>query len=111
MTAPLPLEVDSKSGSRLRRAVDERGRALVIKEEVPDGDWLLLALGDTGRLVQLWDAGLFDRMPPTVDCPIEQVEQTETGWTVVMRDVGRSLFPDSARVSRAQSRQIIGAAA
>jgi hypothetical protein len=101
------LELDSKSGSRLEHAVDDTGRALVLKHEHPSRDWLLRATGDTGRALALHEAGVFKALPPQLDSTIETVERTDDGgWTVVMRDESASLLPAEGAITRATVRRL-----
>ena len=106
-----PLQADGKSGSTLERVTLADGSELVLKHVDPRRDWIMQATHDTGRIARLWEAGVFARMPPVVDTAIVDVAPAPAGCTVVMRDVAASLLPDGARVTRAQSRQLLGATA
>jgi len=106
-----PLEHAGVSGSTLERVRGVDGRVVVVKTEQPISDWLAKCLGDDGRLVRLWSAGFFARLPESIDCAIEAVERIPTGWRVVMRDVTANLVPADRPLSRRSSQQIMRAIA
>jgi len=93
----------------LERVTTADGRVFVVKTEEPRTNWLMQATGDDGRLVRLWASGTLARLPPEVDCAIETVEPTPTGWRVVMRDVSAALIPDGTLLTRDQSRRLLRA--
>jgi hypothetical protein len=105
------LDHGGKSGSRLERVTTAGGRVLVVKEETPRANWIMQATGDDGRIVRLWSSGVLRRLPTGVDCAIESVEITPTGWRVMMRDVAAALVPDGRRLTRAESREVMNASA
>ena len=74
-------------------------------------DWLGRVTRDRGRTALLWEAGAFARMPTELDHGIEAVIPDEAGWWVLMRDVSASFLGDERRLSRAESRRILAAAA
>ena len=106
-----PLQGDGKSGSMLERVTLADGTELVLKHVDARRDWIMQATHDTGRIARLWESGVFERMPPTIDTAIVGVVATPEGCTVAMRDVTASLLPDGVPVTRMQSRQLLGAAA
>lgn len=106
-----PLASEGVSGAPLQRLVLGDGRVLVEKTVSARQDWLMRATGDDGRLHRLWRAGLFHRLPPTIDSAMVDVRERPDGWTVLMRDVGHTLRPAEQRFSRRQSRQILAAVA
>ena len=106
-----PLQGGGKSGATLERVTLADGTELVLKHVDPRRDWIMQATHDHGRVVGLWDAGVFERMPPPIDTAIVGVAPTPEGCTVVMRDVTASLLPDGARVTRLQSRRLLAATA
>jgi hypothetical protein len=106
-----PLQSDGKSGSTLERVTLADGTELVLKHVDSRRDWIMQATRDTGRIARLWEAGVFERVPATIDTAIVGIEPTPHGCTVIMRDVAASLLPDGAHVTRAQSRQLLAAAA
>jgi hypothetical protein len=106
-----PLLNDGKSGSTLERVTLADGTELIVKHVDPRRDWIMQATRDTGRIARLWDAGVFERMPATIDTAIVGIASTPGGCMVVMRDVTPSLLPDGVPVTRRQSRQLLAAAA
>lgn len=86
------LSHDGKTGSRLERVTTADGRVFVVKTEEALTNWLMQATGDDGRLLRLWASGTLARLPPEIDCAIETVEPTPTGWRVV---TGRERRPHS----------------
>src|SRR5207244_8257905 len=95
-----PLHGDGKSGSTLERVTLADGTRLVLKHVDPHRDWIMQATHDTGRVVRLCAAGVFDRMPAVIDTAIVGVAPAPDGCTVVMRDVSASLLPAGLRVTR-----------
>lgn len=106
-----PLGSEGVTGAPLQRLVLGDGRVLVEKTISARLDWLMRATGDDGRVHRLWQAGLFDRLPPTIDSAIVDVRERPDGWTVLMHDVSHTLRPVGQRFSRQQSRQIMAAVA
>lgn len=106
-----PLDHGGVSGSTLERVRTVDGRVLVVKTENPEAGWLAKITGDDGRLVRLWSTGVLGRLPASIDCAIEAVEEQPTGWRVVMRDVTSSLFSPDHQLSRGESRQVMAAVA
>ena len=104
-----PLPHDGKTGSRLERVTTADGRVFVVKTEEAATNWLMQAIGDDGRLVRLWASGMLAHLPSEIDCAIETVERTPTGWRVVMRDVTAALIPDGTLLTRDQSRRFLRA--
>ena len=87
------------SGNFLEHVTLRDGRQLVRKRVSPEWDWLSRASNDDGRIVRMWDAGLFDRIPPTIDHTTLAVEAEDGGaWSVFMSDVSRVIVPDGARL-------------
>jgi Phosphotransferase enzyme family len=106
-----PLSHGGNSGAALLRA--EGGASSFILKRVGGGgsDWLARATDDVGRTAQFYEAGVFERMPDSIGHGIVAVERDgEAAW-VAMRDVGALLLPSDARLSRAESRRILAAAA
>jgi thiamine kinase-like enzyme len=107
-----PLTSDGRSGARLEQVQLEDGRRLVVKHVDPASDWIALATGDVGRVFLLWSSGVFDRVPGVIDHAVLAVGPAgEHGSKVVMRDVSADLFASGRRLSRADSRRILAAAA
>jgi hypothetical protein len=103
------LDHDGKTGSRLEKVTTADGRVFVVKTEEPLKNWLMQATGDDGRLMRLWASGVLARLPPEIDCAIETVEPTPTGWCVVMRDVSAALIPHGTVLTREQSLRLLRA--
>jgi aminoglycoside phosphotransferase (APT) family kinase protein len=111
-TGVVPLSHGGNSGASLLRARRADGTAFVLKRVTASGaDWLARATGDRGRTAQLYEAGAFERMPAAIGHGIVAVERFEGAAWVAMRDVGDLLLPASGRLTREQSRSILGAAA
>jgi hypothetical protein len=107
-----PLTSDGKSGARLEQVQLDDGQRLVVKHVDPGSDWIALATGDVSRVFLLWSSGVFNRVPGVVDHAVLAVEPAgEHGSKVVMRDVSAGLFAAGRRLSRADSRRILAAAA
>jgi hypothetical protein len=102
---------DGLSGSLLERVVLAGGETLVVKHVRDGGDWIMRASHDHGRAAELWSSGVLARVPEVIDHAVVGAERSEDGWVVVMRDVSAALVPDDARLSRADSRRVLEAAA
>ena len=107
-----PLAVaDGRSGSLLERVTLAGGELLVVKHVRDGGDWIMRASHDHGRAAELWSSGVLGRVPEVIDHAVLGAEQVTGGWVVIMRDVSAALVPDHARISRADSRRVLEAAA
>ena len=107
-----PLTSDGKSGARLEQVQLDDGQRLVVKHVDPGSDWIARATGDISRVFSLWSYGVFDRVPGVIDHAVLAVEPAGKHCSqVVMRDVSADLFADGRRLSRADSRRILAAAA
>ena len=106
-----PLVSAGVTGAQLQRITLASGRVLVVKTIDPRTDWLMRATGDDGRILRLWRSGVLQRLPESIDCATECVEECPAGWLVVMRDVADALVPPGQLLTRAQSRRVIGAVA
>jgi hypothetical protein len=87
------------------------GRVVIAKHLDPRLDLLVRGLADDGRLLRLWDAGVFERMPAVVEHGLLWVEPEGDGWVAVMEDVGPALLADDRPIRREESRRMLGAAA
>ncbi|HEX8101914.1 MAG TPA: phosphotransferase [Solirubrobacteraceae bacterium] len=109
-----PLVHGGNSGAALLRATGTGGATYVLKRVTPGGDWLARATEDDGRTARLHAAGAFDRMPAAIESGIVAVAPAGgpggASW-IAMRDLHASLLGDEARLSRAQSRTVLDAAA
>ena len=102
---------DGRSGSLLERVVLAGGEALVVKHVRDGGDWIMRASHDHGRAAELWSSGVLARVPEVIDHAVLGAEQVAGGWVVIMRDVSAALVPEDARITRADSRRVLEAAA
>jgi Phosphotransferase enzyme family len=105
------LEHAGNSGASLERVTLTDGTQLIAKYVGRAADWLGRVTGDQGRTPLLWQAGAFARLPPTLDHGIEGVVADGDGWWVLMRDLSASFLGNERRLSRAESRRILGAGA
>ena len=106
------LSHGGNSGATLLRARRDDGTTFVLKRVGAEGaDWLARATRDTGRTAQLYLAGAFDRMPPSIGHGIVAVERSDDGAWIAMRDVQDVLMPATARLTREESARILTAAA
>jgi hypothetical protein len=105
------LEHGGNSGAALERVLLADGSALVAKRVGAGADWLGRVTGDRGRTALLWEAGAFARMPRGLEHGIESVPRDDDGWWVLMRDLSSTFLGDDRRLSRAESRRILAAAA
>lgn len=92
VTRTEPLVADGMSGSTLERGWLDDGTTVVIKHIDPRFDWLMQATGDDGRVAGLWEAGVFDRVPASIEHAMLDVRRTPGGAVVVMKDVSAALF-------------------
>jgi hypothetical protein len=106
-----PLVHGGNSGAALLRATREDGTAFVLKRIIPGADWLARATGDDGRTARLHAAGAFEAMPASIEHGIVAVARTDDAAWVAMRDVHEHLLGEVARLTRADSRRILDAAA
>jgi hypothetical protein len=89
---------DGKSETLFERVVIG-GESYVLKHLHCDSDWIARATGDvTCRPVQVWRAGLLDRLPGCIDHTMVGVAtglgRHRWGAAVLMRDVARWLVPE-----------------
>ena len=106
-----PLDHSGNSGAALERVVLGDGTRLIAKRVGPGADWLGRVTNDRGRTALLWEAGAFERMPAELDHGIESVVEDGEGWWVVMRDLSATFLDEDRRISRAESRRVLDAAA
>lgn len=107
-----PLSHGGNSGAALVRAFADDGTVFVLKRVSAAGaDWLARATRDEGRTAQLYLAGAFDRMPPTIAHGIVAVEHSDDAAWIAMRDVQLHLLPPETRLSRDKSGRILSIAA
>lgn len=97
------------SGNTIERVTLRDGRTLIHKRVDPDDDWISRATGDRGRLVAMWDAGLFERMPRSIEHGMVAVEADGDGWSVLMHDLSPALLPRQVRLDRAAVGRVLRA--
>jgi hypothetical protein len=97
-----------KSGALLERVVLADGRRVVVKRFDPEHDFVMRLTGDRrGREVELWQAGLFDRLPP------EACHAILGGWfegglgVLVMRDLGSTVLTWQDRLTPGRCRALL----
>jgi hypothetical protein len=86
------------------------GSVVVLKHCQADQDWLMQATGDHDRVALLWDEGVFDHIPPTVQHAVLDVQRAATGTVIVMEDVSTSLFSSEEQIRLGHER-VLGALA
>ena len=82
---------EGSSGAQVYRVRLRDGTTRVVKHVRPASDWLMRATRDPGREALLWHAGVYDSLPPQVECPVVSAREVEDGWLLVMRDVEPAL--------------------
>jgi hypothetical protein len=95
---PMVKGVESLSGARFERVVMGAAR-YVVKHLHPDDDWVMRATGDVRcRPALLWEAGILDLLPPTIDHAIVAVAtglgRGGLGAALLLADVSETLVPD-----------------
>ena len=111
IVARTPTGSGGNSGNTIERVTLADGSVLVLKRVSPDWDWLSRATKDDGRIVTMWERGLFDRMPASVEHAVVAVERDGTGWNVFMRDVSHTLLSEEVSHDRGSVRRLLGAVA
>ena len=72
---------------------------------VPGGDWLGRVAGGRAITAELWQAGVLQRLPASIETGIVAVEPEGDGWRILMRDLSAALLPRRARsAARATAR-------
>ena len=107
IVARTPVGSGGNSGNTIERVTLADGRELVLKRVSPDWDWLSRATKDDGRIATMWEHGLFDRMPASLDHATVAVERDGTGWNVFMRDVSHTLLSEEIRHDRRSVRRLL----
>ena len=105
-----PLVAGGLSGSSLERGWLDDGSAVIIKHVDARRDWLMQAMGDHGRIAELWTEGVFDRLPPSINHAMLDVRRTDDGAIIVMDDVSDELFTSDAQLQAAHPRVLAAAA-
>ncbi len=102
------LDHSGNSGAALERVTLGDGTKLIAKRVGPASDWLGRITGDRGRTALLWEAGAFARLPATLDHGIETVLADGDAWWVLMRDLSSTFLGEERRLTRDESRQVLG---
>jgi Phosphotransferase enzyme family len=102
---------EGASGATLERATLDDGRRVVLKAFDPDLD-LTMRVADRRVPVEvdLWRAGVLDRLPPQLGHGILDAWHEDPVWILAMSDLGPELLDYGSIVDRAQCRTILGAA-
>ncbi len=98
-----------RTGAKFERGVLADGTPVVIKHIRPK-DWLIAATGGRSYMYEVWQAGLFDRVPAQLDHAMIAMEEHGDGWIAVMRDMSDSMLAEGCVLTRDQSRRLITAA-
>ena len=106
-----PLGSAGASGNSLERVTLRDGRRLVRKEASQEWDWISRATRDTGRVVTMFEQGLFERFPSSIDHAVVAAEHAGRRWSVFMRDVSAHLIADERRLGRSELRRVLAALA
>lgn len=78
--------------------------AAVLKRIRWSRDWHAIATEDTcGREVAIWEAGVLDRLPPTMGHAVRGAARFEDGAALLMDDLSRHLIPDDIDVTAEQA--------
>lgn len=88
---------DGKAGADYERVVAD-GRSYFLKRLSPATDWIMRATGDhVHRPYLVWQAGIMDKVPASIDHTVVAMEIAGTGddavLSMLMRDVGDCLVP------------------
>ena len=106
-----PLRAAGASGNTLERVTLRDGRELIRKEVSREWDWISRATRDDGRVVKMWERGLFERFPSTIEHATVGAEHAGDRWSVFMRDVSAALVPADRRLDRTEVRRVLAAVA
>jgi hypothetical protein len=99
------------SGAELERVTLPDGTPGIAKRVVAGGDWLGRAAGGRAITAELWQAGVLQRLPASIETGIVAVESDGDGWRILMRDLSAALLPAEGPISRARHREVMAAAA
>ncbi|HEX6539027.1 MAG TPA: hypothetical protein VF155_07605 [Candidatus Dormibacteraeota bacterium] len=105
-----PFASGGMSGSLLERGRLDDGTPVVIKHVETHHDWIMQATGDQRRVAALWDEGIFDRLPHSVDHAMLDVRSTPGGAIVVMKDMSPFMFGDDGSALRSSHHRMLAAA-
>jgi len=100
---------DGKSGATLERAVLADGQSVIVKKFDPEADLVMRISEDTrGREVEMWENGIFDRLPADVGHAVIGGWFGDDGLGVlVMRDLGDAVYGWQTQVTPDRCRTIL----
>ena len=100
---------DGKSGATLERAVLADGRSVIVKRFDPEADIVMRITGDErGREVEMWESGIFERLPADVGHAVIGGWFGDDGLGVlVMRDLGDAVYGWQTRVTPDRCRTML----
>ena len=89
---------EGKSGAQLERlSID--GRPYVVKHLVLADDWIRRATHDDRcRSIQLWELGVYDRLPDGIDAAMAGCARDGHDGVLLLHDLGDRLVPDGEGV-------------
>lgn len=103
-------QAEKFSGAAIERVATADGD-FIVKILPPQGDWITRGTDGMGRIRQLWDDGVFERLAPHVHHTMIAVAPSTSGDVMVMRDVRAALLrPGPIRPASAE-RVLAGLAA
>jgi hypothetical protein len=105
-----PLTHMGQAGNSLERDLLDDGRRVVVKRMTGD-DWVARQTHDPGREIGVWESGLLARLPTVIDHAVLDGGRDGSASFLVMRDVSTELLPPARRLSREESKRVLGAAA
>jgi aminoglycoside phosphotransferase (APT) family kinase protein len=105
-----PLTHIGQAGNALERDTLDDGRRVVVKRMAGD-DWVARLTHDPGRELGVWESGLLRRLPHVIDHAVLVGGRDGAASFLVMRDVSAELLPSARRLTREESRRVLGAAA
>lgn len=98
-----------RTGAKFETAVLADGTPVVIKHSSMD-DWVIQASGGRSVLLELWDAGVFGRVPAQIEHAMLAVEPVNRGFVIVMRDVSEHVLAEGRVLSREENARVMAAA-
>ena len=104
---------DGKSGATLERAVLADGRNVVVKRFEPEADIVMRITGDErGREVEMWESGIFERLPADVGHAVIGGWFDDDGLGVlVMHDLGDAVYGWQTTVTADRCRTMLSSIA
>lgn len=101
--------VDGKTGASFESGALPDGTRVVIKHVRPD-DWVMVSRDGRNALAELWDDGVFERVPEAIDHTMLSVEAADDGsYLIVMRDESPHLLVEGRVLTRDENRLVLRA--